>query len=72
LIASVLTIPVNNTLHRLTTLKNVAQLDIRHALLLALISIFLPWQAGIFLQEWLPKKIRSQRSEVSEKQLETA
>jgi putative ABC transport system permease protein len=46
LIAAVLTIPVNQTLHRLTTLKNVAQLDIRHALLLALISICLTMAGG--------------------------
>lgn len=46
MIAAVLTIPVNQTLHRLTTLKNVAQLDIRHALLLALVSICLTMAGG--------------------------
>lgn len=46
LTASFLTIPVNNILERLTTLEDVAQLDIRHAILLALVSILLTMAGG--------------------------
>ena len=46
LTASFLTIPVNNILERLTTLEDLAQLDIRHAILLALVSILLTMAGG--------------------------
>ncbi|HHU49287.1 MAG: ATP-binding cassette domain-containing protein [Caldicoprobacterales bacterium] len=65
LIASVLTIPVNNTLERLTTLENVAQLDIRHAVLLALISIILTMTGGYLPAGMAAKKdpVKALRSE---------
>ena len=56
LIAAVLTIPVNNILHRLTTLKDVAQLDIRHALFLAFISILLTMMGGLIPARMAAKK----------------
>lgn len=65
LIAAVLTIPVNNTLERLTTLENVAQLDVRHALLLALVSIILTMAGGYIPAGMAAKKdpVKALRSE---------
>ncbi|HHY81723.1 MAG TPA: ABC transporter ATP-binding protein/permease [Clostridiales bacterium] len=55
-IGTVLTIPVNNTLERLTTLENVAQPDIRHAIMLALISITLTMLGGLIPARMAAKK----------------
>ena len=65
LIAIVLTVPVNNTLKRLTTLENVAQLDIRHALLLALVSVLLTMAGGYLPAGMAAKKdpVKALRSE---------
>ncbi|NLB41290.1 MAG: FtsX-like permease family protein, partial [Clostridiales bacterium] len=56
LIGAVLTIPVNNNLYRLTTLKDVAQLDIGHALLLVFISITLTLMGGFIPARMAAKK----------------
>ncbi|NLC45486.1 MAG: ABC transporter permease, partial [Clostridiales bacterium] len=56
LLGAVLTIPVNNNLYRLTTLKDVAQLDIGHALLLILISITLTLMGGFIPARMAAKK----------------
>jgi putative ABC transport system permease protein len=56
LIGAVLTIPVNNNLYRLTTLKDVAQLDIWHALLLIFISITLTLMGGFIPARMAAKK----------------
>ena len=59
LTGAVLTIPVNNNLYQLTTLKDVAQLDIRHALLLVIISITLTLLGG-----FIPARIASRKDPV--------
>jgi len=65
LTASILTAPVNNVLERLTTLENVAQLDIRHAIMLALVSILLTMAGGYLPAGMAAKKdpVKALRSE---------
>jgi ABC-type lipoprotein export system ATPase subunit len=56
LIAALLTVPVNNVLHRLTDLESVAQLNPLHAALLVTISVLLTMLGGLIPARMAAKK----------------
>ena len=59
LIAKLLTIPANSIIENLTTLKNVAKLNPKHALILLIISILLTVIGGL-----IPSKIAAKKDPV--------